>query len=88
MKVSIHLSKNSGPSGVRKEVVLDDLELDTALTISSALQGLEHADVEALIVVHEPRARPDGRPWQRALPDRTTGWFGKLLPRFATALAR
>ena len=88
MKVSIHLSKNPGPAGVRKEVVLDDLELDTALTISSALHGLEHADVDALIVIHEPRGRPGGMAWQRAMPDRTTGWFGRLLPRFATALAR
>lgn len=87
MKVSIHLSQDFGPAGARKEVVLDDLELKTALTISSALHGLEHADVDAVIVIHEPRGRRGWMPWQRALPDRA-GWFGRLLPRFATALVR
>ena len=87
MKVSIHFSKSPGLAGVHKEVVLDDLELSTALTLSSALRGLECADIESLIVIREPRVRTGGLPWRRALPS-PVDWFNRLMPRFMAAWPR
>ena len=89
MKVSIHLTRNTGPAGARKEVVLHDLDLDTALSISTALNGVERADVESLIVIEEPRRRAWKLPaWLRhALPGQV-GWFHRLRPRLVAAMAR
>lgn len=83
MKVSIQFSRPAGPTGVHKDVVLDDVELDTALAISAALRGLECADVDPVIVVREPRGEV---PVRREQPGRM-GWVNKLLPRFAAAMS-
>jgi hypothetical protein len=83
MKVSIHFSRPAGPAGVRKDVVLDDVELDTALAISSALRELAYADVDPVIVVNESRVEI---PVRRAQPGRM-GWVNKLFPRFAAAMS-
>jgi len=89
MKVSIHLTKNAGSAEGRKDVVVRDLDLATALSISTALNGVEHADVESLLVIEEPRARTWKLPaWLRnALPGRLS-WFHRLRPRLATAMPR
>jgi hypothetical protein len=86
MKVSIQFSRPAGPAGVRKDVMLDDLELDTALALSSALHGLEGADLDAVIVVREPRGAGPGVPARRAQPGRM-GWVNRLFPRFAAAMS-
>lgn len=83
MKVSIEFSRPASAAGVCKDVVLDDVELDTALAISAALRGLEHADVDPVIVVRELRG---GVPARRAQPGRI-GWVNKLFPRFAAAMS-
>ena len=83
MKVSIQFTRPAGPAGVRKDVVLDDVELDTALAISSALRALEHADIDPVIVVREPRGEV---PVRRVQPGRM-GWVNKLFPRFAAAMS-
>lgn len=89
MKVSIHLTKNTGPAEGRKDVVLHDLDLGTALSISTALNGLEGSDVESVIVIEEPRGRAWKLPaWLRnALPGHV-GWLHRLRPRLVAAMAR
>lgn len=89
MKVSIHLSKNTGPAEGRKDVVLHDLDLDTALSISTALNGLERSDVESLIVVEEPRGQAWKVPaWLRQGLPGSVGWFHRLRPRLVAAMPR
>jgi hypothetical protein len=89
MKVSIHLTKNTGPAGAGKEVVLRDLDLDTALSISTALNGVERADVESLIVIEEPRGRAWKLPaWLRNAWPAHGGWFHRLRPRLVAAVPR
>lgn len=89
MKISIHLTRSTGPAGPYKDVVLHDLDLDTALSISTALNGAARADVESLIVIEEPRSRTRKLPaWLRnALPG-GTGWFHRLRPRLVAAVPR
>jgi hypothetical protein len=84
MKVSIQFSRSTGTSGGHKDVMLDDVELDTALAISAALRGLEGADVDPVIVVREPRG--DGVAVRQTPPGRI-GWVNRLFPRFAAAMS-
>jgi len=79
MKVSIHFSTAPSPASIGKEVVLHGLELSTALTISAALQGLEHADLHSLIVIGESHGWSSGLPAQD-MQTGPKGWFNHLLP--------
>lgn len=86
MKVSIQFVRSAGPVGGLKDVMLDDVELDTALAISAAVRELEGADVDPVIVVREARGPAGALPARPAQPGRF-GWVNRLFPRFAAAMS-
>ena len=79
MKVSIQLTKTAHSSNPGKQMVLRDIELDTALAISAALRDLSNADVDAVIVVENlPTAARPARPSHKPQRARSLGWAGWL----------
>ena len=93
MKVSIQLTKTAHSSNAGKQMILRDIELDTALAISAALRELPHADVEAVIVVENlptatRPARPSHKPQRARASMGWAGWLRGLRLPMPAALAR
>jgi len=91
MNVSIRLTKTTHSANAGKSKVLRDIDLDTALAISTALRELPNADVDAVIVVEKlPTAtRPAAlRKPRRAANRGLVAWLRGLRMPLPTALAR
>ena len=93
MNVSIQLTKTAHSSNAGKSMILRDIDMDTALTISAALRGLQNADVEAVLVMEDlPTATGPSRPSHEPLRARASmgwaGWLRGLRQPTPTALAR